>query len=183
MASDSSVRPESAITIDRPLLALAWMTASAATFSGMAVYVKRLAPVMPQYELVFFRSFINFAWVLGLMLVRRERLWPATGKPLLAFRGLVGFAGVVCMFYSISHLPLPIATMLNWCSPLFVILLSRVILRERMPSLSAFFIPLAFAGLVLLLNPFGAQTASAVSLKAAASDCLRPYSAGWRTWR
>ena len=133
------------------------MTASALTFSLMAVFVKRLAPVMPQFELVFFRSFINLAWVLALLGLRRERLWPEHGKRLLIFRGLVGFAGVACMFYSISRLPLPIASMLNWCSPLFVILFSRLFLSERMPPLSFVFIPLAFLGLLLLLNPWSAQ--------------------------
>src|SRR6185312_352564 len=98
-----SVRPASSISADRgaersadrPLRALAWMTASAVTFSGMAVYVKRLAPVMPQFELVFFRSLINLAWVFVLMRARRETMWPKAGKPLLLFRGLMGFAGVV----------------------------------------------------------------------------------------
>jgi drug/metabolite transporter (DMT)-like permease len=134
------------------------MTASALAFSAMAVFVKRLAPVVQQFELVFFRSAVNLAWVLALMGARRELFWPKRGKKILVFRGLVGFAGVACMFYSISHLPLPVATMLNWCSPLFVILFSRLVLAERMPAWSGLFIPLAFAGLVLLLNPMDAQS-------------------------
>lgn len=163
----SLARPTSVITAEnRPLKALTWMAASALTFSVMAVFVKRLAPVVPQFELVFFRSVVNLSWVFALMLLRKETFWPSDGKPLLVFRGLVGFAGVACMFYSISHLPLPIATMLNWCSPLFVIFFSRLALAERMPPLSAVWIPVAFAGLVLLLNPWSAQ-GGGVALKAA----------------
>jgi drug/metabolite transporter (DMT)-like permease len=133
------------------------MVVSALGFSVMTVHVKRLAPSLPGMELVFFRSFVNLLWVTALLVGRRQNPWPATDKPLLLFRGLAGSAGIVCMFYAISHLPLPIATMLTWSSPLFVILLSRVFLRERMPALSALFIPLAFAGLVLLLDPFSAS--------------------------
>jgi drug/metabolite transporter (DMT)-like permease len=133
------------------------MCASAFAFTAMAAFVKRLAPVLPQFELVFFRSWINLAWVLALMLARGERLWPERDKPLLVFRGLVGFAGAACMFYSLAHLVMPVATMLNWCSPLFVILFSKALLGERMPPLSAVFIPVAFLGLFLLLDPFGAR--------------------------
>ena len=141
------------------------MVGSAATFTAMAVYVKRLAPVLPQFELVFFRSAVNLVWVLGLMLARREPLWPARDKGLLLFRGLVGFAGAACMFYSLAHLVMPVATMLNWCSPLFVILFSKALLGERMPPLSSVFIPVAFLGLYLLLDPLG--TRGGVPLKPA----------------
>lgn len=128
------------------------MTASACGFSLMAIFVKRLARELPQLELVFFRSAINLVWVAGLVLALRESLRPP-GKRLLVFRGVAGFAGVCCLFYSISHLPLPIATLLSWCSPIFVILFSRVFLGERLPGSAGFFVPVAFVGLVLLIHP------------------------------
>lgn len=135
------------------------MVVSALSFTAMSVYVKRLSGTVPPFELVFFRSAVNLAWVAALIAVRRESLWPSQGKALLVFRGLVGFLGVACMFHAIAHLPLPIAAMLNWSSPLFVILFSRIALKERMPAGSTIWIVLAFLGVLLLLDPFGVSAA------------------------
>jgi drug/metabolite transporter (DMT)-like permease len=136
--------------------ALAWMSASAMGFSLMSIFVKKLSPSIPQIEMVFFRSVINFVWVLGLAFARRQSiadLMETPGKPLLIFRGCVGLAGVTCLFYGLSHLPLPVATLLNWCSPFFVIVFSRLFLGERLKSSTGAFGLLGFFGLFLLMSP------------------------------
>lgn len=144
--------------VDQPLKAFAWMSCSALGFSTMAIFVKRLGAVVPEFELVFFRSILNLLFVLGLMLVRREKLNLPKDRNLhllLTFRGLVGFGGVSCLFYSIHHLPLPIAMMLGWCSPLFVILFSRIFLGERIAQTGLIAVGLALVGLFFLLDPLG----------------------------
>jgi len=155
--------------------ALAWMSGSALGFSIMAIFVKRLGSVVPDFELVFFRSILNLLFVLAVMLWRRERLLPDSLNPLksgraqslrlhllLFFRGVVGFGGVSCLFYSIHHLPLPIAMMLGWCSPLFVMLFSRFFLGERLAQMALVAVSLAFVGLFLLLNPQLFESVSSV---------------------
>ncbi|MCM2279107.1 MAG: DMT family transporter [Oligoflexia bacterium] len=141
---------------DRPASALGWMAASAFGFSSMAIFVKRLAPELPQFELVFFRSLINFLLVLALMLMQREPLVTREVRRswrVLLIRGVAGFGGVSCLFYSLSHLPLPIAMLLGWSSPIFVILFSHLFLKERLELRQFRGIALAFAGLLLLVNP------------------------------
>lgn len=137
---------------DQPLKALFWMFLSGLGFSLMSVFVKRLSDAIPQFELVFFRSWVNFVIVLALMLVRREDFLPV-GKPLLVLRGLMGFGGVSCLFYALGHLPLSVSSMLNWCSPLFVLLFSRLFLKEKVASKALVWVAVAFAGLVVLLKP------------------------------
>ncbi len=137
---------------DNPLRALGWMAASALGFSLMSVFVKRLAPTIPQFELVFFRSFVNFLIAGGMMLVTRETFRPS-GKPLLFLRGLAGFIGVSCLFYAVSRLPLSVASLLNWCSPIFVILFSRLFLHERIRRAVFFWVIPCFLGLILLVRP------------------------------
>jgi drug/metabolite transporter (DMT)-like permease len=137
---------------DHPTRSFFWMVLSGLGFTAMSVFVKRLAPVIPQFELVFFRSLVNFIVQLTLVIVMREAIWPKKGKAILVFRGLAGFGGVSCLFYAIAHLPLSVAAMLNWCSPLFVILFSSMFLKERVPPRSPIWICLAFLGLVLLLR-------------------------------
>lgn len=141
----------------------------------MAIFVKRLGSVLPDFELVFFRSILNLLFVLAIMLLRRENLFPDSLNPmrsgraqalrlhlLLFFRGIVGFGGVSCLFYSIHHLPLPMAMMLGWCSPLFVMLFSRLFLGERLAQIALVAVGLAFVGLFLLLNPQLFERASSV---------------------
>lgn len=139
---------------DAPMRALAWMALSALGFSAMAIAVKMLHNEIPEFELVFFRSVINFMIVLALMSARGEKLAPEPGIfKLLAFRGVAGFCGVSCLFYSINHLPLPIAILLGWCSPIFVIIISSIFLNEKLPARAGLAISLAFGGLLLVLNP------------------------------
>ena len=141
---------------NRPLLALAWMSLSAVGFSGMAVFVKLLGPRFPFFELVFFRSIINLLAVAPMVMRNRKAaLRPPKGTlKLLIFRGIAGFCGVSSLFYSIQHLPLPIAMMIGWTSPIFVILFSRFFLGETVRPLGLAAIGVSFLGLLFLLNPW-----------------------------
>lgn len=118
----------------------------------MSVFVKRLGEQVPPMEIVFFRSWVNFAWVAIVMLARRESFLPSNRK-LLVFRGVVGFGGVSCLFYAITQLPLAVATLINWSSPVFVIVFSRVFIGERIRGAALAWIGLALFGLVLLVRP------------------------------
>ncbi len=136
---------------DNLLIAFVWMMLSALGFSLMMLFVKELSPEVPQFEMVFFRSFVNCVVAAGLMLLSGESFFPPN-KPLLVFRGIAGFGGVTCFFYAISRLPMSIAALLNWISPIFVILFSRLFLGERFSSRAWVWIVTAFIGLVLLLR-------------------------------
>lgn len=138
--------------INRPLLSLFWMTMSGLSFSLMSLSVKLIGNVYDPREIVFFRAVVNFVFVLVLMLIRKETLNPL-GKPLLFFRGLMGFFAVTCFFYALTALPLSISSMLNWCSPLFVFVISAFFLKEHHSPKLFVWVVLAFVGLYLLLNP------------------------------
>ncbi|MCM2322252.1 MAG: DMT family transporter [Oligoflexia bacterium] len=145
---------------DKPALALIWMAASALGFSCMAIFVKRLALTHANFELVFYRSIINFLLVLLVMMIGKEPFFPPEARKswrVLLIRGVAGFSGASCLFYSIGQLPLPIAMMLSWSSPIFVILFSRLFLSERLTGGQVGGIAIAFLGLLLLVRPEGAS--------------------------
>ena len=145
---------------DRPLRALAWMALSAAGFTLMNVGAKLLirsstdGPALPEFELVFFRALVNVFWV-SLLIVRDGQTFipPRGTRRLLLLRGLAGFLSVSGLFYSVGHLPLPVASLLSWSSPLFAILISWALLGEKLRRAQAVWVPVAFLGLVILLNP------------------------------
>jgi drug/metabolite transporter (DMT)-like permease len=125
------------------------MAVSALGFCSMAVFVKRLSPQLPGFELVFFRSLINLVLVLAWM---RGQIRSVKPSGVLFGRGVAGFIGIVCLFYSVSHLPLPVAMLMSWSSPIFVLIFSRVFLKERVARRSLLWIVGVFLGLDLLLG-------------------------------
>lgn len=133
-------------------LSLFWMALSGFSFSLMSLLVKLLAPHYEHQQIVFFRASVNFIIVLALMLLRGENLNPK-GKKLLFFRGFMGFLSLVSFFYALIHLPLSISSILNWCSPIFVFIISGLVLRERHDKSLFLWVGLTFVGLYFLLDP------------------------------
>jgi len=136
---------------------LAWMALSAVGFATMAAAVKVLSREGTAHSvLVFTRGFVNLVLV-SLAIVALRIPFPSRARSsdwrLLLGRGFAGFVGVTCLFYGLRHLPLPVAIIINWSSPVFVILLSRLFLGERMTSAQGVSSGLALAGLVLVVGP------------------------------
>ena len=68
-------------------------------------------------------------------------------------RGLAGVAAVACYFYAIAHLRLADAVLLNQSMPLFIPLVERAWVGERIPGRLWGVLLLGFAGLLLILRP------------------------------
>lgn len=103
-----------------------WMLVSAVAFTFMSLWVKKMGPEAPHAVLVFARGFVNLLIILGLHVFNRKiEFIPGNWKLLIA-RGVAGFFGVSALFYGVRHLPLPVATLLSWSSPLFVLLLFQI---------------------------------------------------------
>jgi drug/metabolite transporter (DMT)-like permease len=130
-----------------------WMVLSGLAFTGMSVFVKRLSSHLDQSVLVFFRSAINALVAMALVIQGGRTPWPKRLKRVLGLRGLAGFLSLVCLFFGLSRLPLPIASLLSWSAPIFVILFSFLFLQERPPAGFLPKVALVFGGLLLVLLP------------------------------
>ena len=142
-----STRPQ------RPGSALGWMTCSSLGFAVMTALVKQLSLRLSQFWLVELRTAMTALIFLVVLLVKKQEIWPSRGKGLLAFRGLAGFGGIACLFYGSAHLPLAVATLLNWCSLVFVLFFSAAFLREALPFRAVLWTAVSVAGLILLVKP------------------------------
>lgn len=110
--------------------ALVFAALHALAFALVAVIVKFLSGSVPVLEQTFVRSLIGLA-ILALSL--RSLDWAqAIGPawPLLFLRGLLGFIGVSCMFYTLGRLPLVVAMILTLITPVFVMGLAWLFLSE-----------------------------------------------------
>ncbi|MDP2964315.1 MAG: DMT family transporter [Sulfurimicrobium sp.] len=129
-----------------------WMIVAGILFSIMGVFVKLGSEYFSSAELVFYRSL--FGLLVIYLIIKLQGLSLATPHLKMHFwRGFSGFVALMLFFYAISALPLATAITLNYTSPLFLALLTTVMLREGPRPLLIFTIILGFAGVVLLLRP------------------------------
>ena len=128
------------------------MLVSGFLFACMGVLVKLSAVYFSSIELVFYRSMIGFLIICVIVSVRHLPLSTLYWKN-HCWRGLSGLGSVLMFFYCITQLPLATAVTLNYTSPLFLTLLTTMILKDHFHWLLAVAVVLGFAGVVLLLRP------------------------------
>ena len=129
-------------------------------FSVMSLLVKIAGQRLPSIEIVLVRAVITLA--LSYALVRRAKL-PVWGnrRSLLVFRGLLGAAALTCFYFSIVHLPLAEATVIQYTNPVFVAIMAGVMLGEKLGRRELIGVAASMAGVLLIARPsmlFGAST-------------------------
>jgi drug/metabolite transporter (DMT)-like permease len=92
--------------------------------------------------------------VLSWAMVRRAGV-PVWGKAKgkLALRGLVGAVALSCFYFSLVHLPIAEATVIQYMNPVFTAVLAGLVLGERMGRREAACVLLSLAGVVLVTHP------------------------------
>jgi drug/metabolite transporter (DMT)-like permease len=122
-------------------------------FALTGATVKAASAHLPHTEVVFFRSFLGLVALIP-WLVRAGLSGLSTDRPgLHLFRGMTGLAAMYCFFYALGHLELATAVLLNYSAPLFIPFIAAAWLREAVPALLRWAIPIGFVGIILILKP------------------------------
>ncbi|CAM6087301.1 unnamed protein product [Calypogeia fissa] len=133
----------------------ACMAVSSASYSLMGLFVKLLSVrKIPSSEIIMFRCAL-ISLVAGVALRRMKHpLWgtPRVRRLVLA-RSIIGFIAISAYFYSIQILPLRDATVLNFTSPVFTIILATVFLNETWSGAEAAGTFCSFLGVLLVTQP------------------------------
>ena len=128
------------------------MAYAAFWFSAMSLLVRIAGARLPSMEIVLVRAVITLG--LSWALVRRARLHPwGNRKGMLLLRGLLGAAALTCFYFSIVHLPLAEATVIQYTNPVFAALLAAVLLRERFGGREVIGVLASMIGVVLIARP------------------------------
>ena len=130
-----------------------YMLLSALGFALMAVCVKAVSTYdIPVLEIVAARAIVSL--VISYLDVKRKRisLW-GTHKPLLIARGVVGALALMCVYFSVTTLPLAEATILQYLHPVFTALLALFFLKERVQYSTLLCIVLSILGLTVMVKP------------------------------
>ncbi len=129
------------------------MLLSALGFALMSACVKAVSGYgIPVLEIVAARALVSL--LLSYLDVKRKRLsvW-GSNKPLLLGRGIVGAIALVCVYYSLTTLPLAEATILQYTHPAFTAILALLFLKERLQLPTIVCIGLSLIGLIVMTQP------------------------------
>lgn len=136
------------------LRACLWMTGAIASFTAMAIAGREVSLDLDTFEIMMFRSLIGIVIVvsvgaafgsLGQITFRHMRTH--------TIRNMAHFMGQNLWFYAITVIPLAQVFALEFTSPLWVIVLSALILGERITRTRAIAAVLGFIGILIVTRP------------------------------
>ena len=131
-----------------------WMIGSIASFSSMAVAGREVAAELDTFEIMMYRSLFG---VIIVVLVGaaagtlRQVTWQNMRLHLM--RNLAHFTGQNLWFYAVTVIPLAQVFALEFTSPLWVIVLSPLILGERLTMMRALAAVMGFTGILMVARP------------------------------
>lgn len=137
-----------------PLRGIALKVASVCIFVCMATCLKA-AEGIPAGQLVFYRSLFAIIPVVAWLAYKRQLRTGLHTKNLKGhiLRGLIGVASMGMGFYALTKLPLPEATAIGYASPLLLVVLGALLLKERVFVYRWSAVVVGLAGVGIMLWP------------------------------
>ena len=164
-----------------PLLAIGLGICATSMIACMNFFAKLLGPHMSAMDVTFTRNVIALGMVLVLMIfftnfrdLKTSRPW---GHVLRAF---LGTSGLFFGFWTFQIMPMAEATLFLFTQPLFVVLFSYPVLKEKVGLFRISAVLIGFSGIVLIAGPSGDLPLSSVLIglatgffNASVALCLR----------
>lgn len=139
--------------------AVRYVLLSALGFSLMTATVKVVGAYgIPVLEIVAARALVSLVLSYGDIRRKRISMW-GQNHLLLFARGLVGALALICVYYSVTTLPLAEATLLQYTYPAFTALIAWFFLKEPVQRATIACIALSFIGLMVMVQP-GAEVST-----------------------
>lgn len=134
------------------------MLLSSLSFAGVNLMIKILADQhdqypgiqnYPEFELVFFRCIVSLSISATIIKMRGIPFFGNNRKWLL-IRGLAGATGLTLFFFTLTHLPLAIATVVQYTSPIFTIVFAIYLNNQRVRPIQWLFFLLSIIGVAII---------------------------------
>ncbi|MCR9126418.1 MAG: DMT family transporter [Rhodobacteraceae bacterium] len=136
------------------LRAALWMIGAICSFSAMAVAGREAGLTLDTFEIMMYRSLVGLIIVVAVITAMRRWSEITTrnfGTQML--RNAVHFSGQNLWFYAVTVIPLAQVFALEFTSPLWVVLLSPLILGERLTAVRLISALVGFAGILIVARP------------------------------
>lgn len=135
-------------------LGIIFMIFSTLGFSFMQIFVKLTAGKFPLMQQVFFRNFVMAIMCAGYILYNKGSFFgEGKNRKLLLSRSLFGYLGVIANFYAINNMLVADAGILQRTSPIFVVLIACVVLKEKFTLEKFLTLIFAFIGAIFVVRP------------------------------
>ena len=146
--------------MSQTLKAVLWMSGAIVSFTTMAVAGREVSLDLDTFEIMFYRSALGMIIVCVVLSATRSWGQVTTRRMgLQLVRNLSHFTGQNLWFYAIATIPLAQVFALEFTSPLWVILLSPLVLGERLTKSRAVAAVFGFVGILVVTRP-GAEPLS-----------------------
>lgn len=140
---------------ERPFLALGLRLAAMVMLSLMLVLVKLTGERgMPLPETMFWRQTLPAVLLLGWLGARGELRRLRTARPWVHFRrAMIGTAGMFLTLGVVQILPLAEATVLGFTAPVFAVILSALVLKEKVGPWRWLAVAIGLLGIMVIAGP------------------------------
>lgn len=140
-----------------------WMTGAIASFSSMAVAGRELSVTHDTFEIMFYRSLVGI-FVVALILTVTHNWHQVTTKRLglHGIRNVLHFTGQNLWFYAVTVIPLAQVFAIEFTNPIWVILLSPLLLGERLTAIRLTSALIGFVGILIVARPGAAAISPGV---------------------
>ncbi|QAX29500.1 DMT family transporter [Leisingera sp. NJS204] len=135
-------------------LAALWMIGAIVSFSAMAIAGREAGLTLDTFEIMAYRSLVGVIIVVSLLTVSGK--WHQVSSTRLgvhAVRNLFHFTGQNLWFLAVTLVPLAQVFALEFTSPLWVIILSPLLLGEALSRRRMFAAGIGFAGILIVARP------------------------------
>lgn len=147
--------------------AVFWMAGAVVSFISMAVAGRAVSLELDTFEIMMWRSFVGLAIVCATLSLRGR--WSDVSTRHMGtqtLRNIAHFTGQNLWFYAITVIPLTQVFALEFTSPLWVLVLSPLILGEKLTRTRGLAALIGFVGILIVTRP-AANTLNAGLLCAA----------------
>lgn len=141
----------------RDFLTAAVMKLSAAfLFATMAAQVRYLGDRFPVGQVIFFRAIFAFVPILIFYAALGElsRSWQTKRFPGHVWRGTLSIASSFCYFAALARLPIVDVTAISFVTPLIVVVLAAIFLKEIVHFYRWAAVIVGFSGVIVMLVPY-----------------------------
>ena len=125
-----------------------------AAFSIADALIKTVGPSLTVFEIAFFTTSFS---IIPVMLTKRGERWRDIYKLhhpwLVHLRCATAITGTACVMYAFTHIPFADVYAVGFTTPLFVTLLSVLVLKEHVALQRWLLLAVSFLGVVLVIRP------------------------------
>jgi drug/metabolite transporter (DMT)-like permease len=138
---------------DKLYRAVLWMVGTLVSFATMAIAVRELTDTINSFEIVFLRTSVALAIILGTVLFRGWKTISTNHLRLHIFRNSIHYIGNLTWIVGVSLIPLAQVFALEFSIPIWVAIFAVLFLKEKLTIGKITAISCGFLGVLVILRP------------------------------